>query len=185
MHNKKTISKQEIEEFRQAVDSVTRLPASTIHHFKRTHNNKTSPMDIISSDAYRAYPEDVSWSKPANGHATLEFSRPGLQFKSMKALKQGKYPIQAQLDLHGYSVPEAAKLVEQFISHTQTHRQTAVLIIHGQGKRPAQKRAVLKEAVAVWLQHDPVVLAYCSAQPKDGSTGASYVLIKKKGINEK
>ena len=186
MNTKDKISKQEKEEFQQAMRTVTRLSARTTHLIKRTNHSKDCPIDFISSSAYNVYPENVSRYHPANGQAILEFSRPGLQFKSMKALKQGKYPIQAQLDLHGYNVSEAAKLVDKFISRTQTHCQTASLIIHGQGKRSTQGRAILKEAIALWLQHDSRVLAYCSAQPKDGSTGASYVLIKKKrGINEK
>ena len=39
--------------------------------------------------------------------------------------------------------------------------------------------ALIKSHVSHWLQQIETVMAFCSAQPKDGGTGAVYVLLKK------
>ncbi|EXJ09223.1 Smr domain protein [Nitrincola nitratireducens] len=38
---------------------------------------------------------------------------------------------------------------------------------------------MIKSCVNDWLQQIPQVLAFTSAQPKDGGTGAVYVLLKR------
>jgi DNA-nicking Smr family endonuclease len=38
---------------------------------------------------------------------------------------------------------------------------------------------VLKVKVNAWLRQKDAVLAFCSARPQDGGTGAVYVLLKK------
>ena len=53
-----------------------------------------------------------------------------------------------------------------------------VIIIHGKGYR-SQGRPVIKPMVNRWLRQDDEVLAFCSARPKDGGTGAVYVLLRK------
>jgi DNA-nicking Smr family endonuclease len=52
-----------------------------------------------------------------------------------------------------------------------------VRIIHGKGRRSDQQGPVLKPAVAAWLRRRNEVLAYCSARPVDGGSGALYVLL--------
>jgi DNA-nicking Smr family endonuclease len=42
-----------------------------------------------------------------------------------------------------------------------------------------QRRPVLKGKVNHWLQQRDEVLAFCSARPVDGGTGAVYVLLKR------
>ncbi|HET8706021.1 MAG TPA: Smr/MutS family protein, partial [Pseudomonadales bacterium] len=40
------------------------------------------------------------------------------------------------------------------------------------------REPILKSSVNHWLRQLPQVLAFCSAQPKDGGLGAVYVLVK-------
>jgi DNA-nicking Smr family endonuclease len=54
-----------------------------------------------------------------------------------------------------------------------------VRIIHGKGNGSVQRRPVLKGKVNHWLQQRDEVLAFCSARPVDGGTGAVYVLLKR------
>jgi DNA-nicking Smr family endonuclease len=57
-----------------------------------------------------------------------------------------------------------------------------LLIIHGRGLK-SDLGPVLKESVVKWLTTGTLshlVLAFCSARPCDGGTGALYVLLKKK-----
>jgi DNA-nicking Smr family endonuclease len=54
-----------------------------------------------------------------------------------------------------------------------------VRIIHGKGKSSEGKLPVLKGKVNSWLRQKGEVLAFCSARPNDGGTGAVYVLLKR------
>ena len=52
-------------------------------------------------------------------------------------------------------------------------------IIHGKGKSSEGKLPVLKGKVNAWLRQWDQVLAFCSARPNDGGTGAVYVLLSR------
>jgi DNA-nicking Smr family endonuclease len=54
-----------------------------------------------------------------------------------------------------------------------------VRIIHGKGKSSEGKLPVLKGKVNSWLRQRDEVIAFCSARPSDGGTGAVYVLLKR------
>jgi len=95
----------------------------------------------------------------------------------MRKLKRGQFDIEDELDLHGMRVKEAGQTLESFLSKCSNHGRRCVRIIHGKGLRTGG--SVLKENVAQWLRLRSDVVAFCSAQPNDGGTGAVYVLLKK------
>ncbi len=51
-------------------------------------------------------------------------------------------------------------------------------IIHGKGYRSGARGPLLKIAVNLWLRRHPDVMAFTSARPIDGGTGAVYVLLR-------
>jgi len=104
----------------------------------------------------------------------LFFARPDLPIKTIRKLRQAKIEFEAKIDLHAMNIEEAKEALQQFLMYCQQQRIGAVLVIHGKG------RAIIKSAVASWLQSYPQTLAFCSAQPKDGGAGAIYLLLKKK-----
>jgi DNA-nicking Smr family endonuclease len=53
-----------------------------------------------------------------------------------------------------------------------------VRIVHGKGNGSPQRLPVLKVKVSHWLQQWDSVLAFCTAHPRNGGTGAVYVLLK-------
>ena len=53
-----------------------------------------------------------------------------------------------------------------------------VRIIHGKGYGSNNKGPIIKPLVNKWLQQRNEILAFCSARPIDGGTGAVYVLLK-------
>lgn len=103
----------------------------------------------------------------------LFFARPDLPNKTIRKLRQGKLEFKAKIDLHAMTTEEAKVALQQFLTHCQQQLICTTLIIHGKGG------AIIKSAVASWLQSYPQTLAFCSAQPKDGGTGALYLLLKK------
>jgi DNA-nicking Smr family endonuclease len=108
----------------------------------------------------------------------LRFMRPGLQATVLKKLRRGQFPIEATLDLHGYTAAEADLKLRRFIQHAHACGLRAVRIVHGKGRGSADA-PVLKSRVDRWLRDSSTVLAFCSAQPRNGGTGAVDVLLRK------
>jgi DNA-nicking Smr family endonuclease len=107
--------------------------------------------------------------------ADVFFARPGLQYRFLQKLRQGKMTVQATLDLHGLTVNEARDVVSRFLSQSLLQQLRVIKIIHGKG---GDKGAILRGRVYQWLPQVSQVLAFCSTIAKDGGTGAVYVLLK-------
>lgn len=114
---------------------------------------------------------------------TLLYRSDGVQDGVMRKLRRGQYRIESELDLHGCNREKARLQVAQFLAHCQNHRLRCVRIIHGKGNGSPNSGPVLKSYVASWLQRRKEVLAYCSARPVDGGTGAVYVLLRTSGAS--
>jgi DNA-nicking Smr family endonuclease len=109
----------------------------------------------------------------------LYFERAGGAQKSvLKKLRTGKLAVDSTLDLHGLTVEEARLQLADFLEECRQFGYRHVIIVHGKGFR-SQARPVIKPMVNYWLRQADEVLAFCSAQPKDGGTGAVYVLLRK------
>ncbi len=109
---------------------------------------------------------------------SLSFCRSGIQKNIFRKLKKGQYSIGAELDLHGMTIAEAQLALSQFIQLTREDNIRCVRIIHGKGYGSSNKGPKLKPMVNQWLQKRNEILAFCSARPVDGGTGAVYVLLK-------
>ena len=109
---------------------------------------------------------------------TLSYFQPGVQKQVFKKLKRGQYRIEAELDLHGMTKAQAQNELIEFIEQVRLEGLRCVRIIHGKGYGSSNKGPVIKPLVSRWLQRRAEVLAFCSARPVDGGTGAVYVLLK-------
>jgi len=111
-------------------------------------------------------------------HTILSYSRPGVATQRLKALKTGQIPWEARLDLHGLKSEEARDNLCQFIQTQAQNHKRCLLIIHGKGGYQGAP-PVIKNLLNRWLSQMDEVLAFHSALPKDGGSGAVYVLLKK------
>ena len=109
----------------------------------------------------------------------LWYARGGLQHHTLKRLRRGQFALQAECDLHGLTVVEARQALGGFLHECLARDFRCVRIIHGKGYGSHQRIPILKTKVGGWLRQRDEVLAYCSARPVDGGTGAVYVLLKK------
>ncbi len=107
------------------------------------------------------------------------FVRSGLQKKVIKKLKRGEFSYESVLDLHGMRIHEAESLLNEFLSESIQYNLSCVLIIHGKGYHSENSKGVLKPYTINWLKQAADIKAFCSAHPRDGGTGAVYVLLKK------
>jgi DNA-nicking Smr family endonuclease len=109
----------------------------------------------------------------------LFFKRPGVQQRVMEKLRRGQFAIEKELDLHGMTVTDAEASLKRFLIYCQQNQYRCVRIIHGKGLGSKDKKPVIKNRLNQWLQKNDSILAFCSARPVDGGTGAIYVLLKK------
>ncbi len=109
---------------------------------------------------------------------TLSYCNAGMPRKRLKELKNGEIRWETRLDLHGLRPDAARDALCQFIDKHHQSGYRCLLIIHGKGGR-LDEEPVLKNHVNHWLQQLPQVLAFHSAQARDGGTGALYVLLKR------
>jgi DNA-nicking Smr family endonuclease len=107
----------------------------------------------------------------------LVFHRPQVQAAVLRRLRRGEYRVQRELDLHGLTVAEAKAVLRRFLIRALEEQVRCVRIIHGKGLRSGHRGPVLKSTVSAVLRHTGAVLAYVSARPVDGGTGAVYVLL--------
>lgn len=109
----------------------------------------------------------------------LYFKRNGVQSRLFQKLKRGQLRVECELDLHGMTIAVAKQALGQFLSKARAANSRCIRIIHGKGKGSKEGIPVLKAKLNHWLQQCDEVLAFCSARPMDGGTGAVYVLIKR------
>ncbi|MBS1213148.1 MAG: Smr protein [Proteobacteria bacterium] len=109
----------------------------------------------------------------------LSFKRQGVQNGVFNSLQQGRYPVEATLDLHLLTIEQARKAVFEFIHDCMRLDIRTALINHGKGTRNPQTQAVIKSCVARWLPMFPEIMAFHSAQKFHGGVGAVYLLLRK------
>lgn len=107
----------------------------------------------------------------------LVFHRPQIQPAVLRKLRRGEYRVQREIDLHGLTVAEAKLALRQFLIRALEQQVCCVRIVHGKGLRSGHRGPVLKSTVSGVLRRTGAVLAYVSARPVDGGTGAVYVLL--------
>lgn len=143
------------------------LPTPQLPSILRRHTQ--APIPIISASAQR-----------------LAGCDPSVPSKTFKSLGQGLLTPQGVIDLHGLREGDAWLELYAFLDEAQgaevqgREAVRVVLVIHGKGTGHGALRdmGVLKSQMAGQLALHPAVLAFHTAQPKDGGQGATYVLIR-------
>lgn len=115
---------------------------------------------------------------PVAADAWIEFRRDGIPRGQWDRFRKGGMPWQLTVDLHGDTRNDALRAVERLISLAREDQVAVVRIVHGKG-HAAPGSLTIKAELNQWLRGREEVLAFCSAQPRDGGTGALYVWLRK------
>lgn len=102
--------------------------------------------------------------------------------KVYRQLRAGQYSPEAHLDMHGLNADQAMLTLLHFVREHYLAGKRCLLVIPGRGANSPGGLPVLKEELKSWLTRDPlkrVVLAFSTALPRHGGTGALYVLLRK------
>ena len=179
MSKRGDISEEDRELFRRATRDVRRLdddrapPERTPRPPRaraRTHTGPPDePRDLAESE----------WTSDVGPGDVLSFARAGVRRRDMERLRRGRFRIEADLDLHGRIVADAVTALDDFLADSRRRGRRCVRIVHGKGFGSRNGLPIMKSHVDRWLRSRSEVLAFCSATPPDGGTGALYVLLRR------
>ena len=163
--------------FQSAVSGTRRLSGDRVEPQRRPPAPRAR---FAAEDARNVLEESLTPTAAEledNSGDALSFARPSIGARTLRKLKRGKFSVQAEIDLHGFTVPESREILHAFISEARELGLTCVRVIHGKGLGSGERGPVIKRHVAAWLRRWDGVLAFASARPEDGGTGAMYVLL--------
>lgn len=151
---------------------LTRKPKPTLSQLARrqaaSHDGKGNVQEPLS------LPEQVIEVGPND---IVGLKKNGIQEGVYRKLRLGKYEPQSRLDLHRVTLRDARVQVIDFLNDCYRHNLRTVLITHGKGDHSVTPGR-MKSYVLHWLEEWDLVLAFHSAKPWHGDTGATYVLLR-------
>lgn len=107
----------------------------------------------------------------------IVFRRPGVRDEILRRLRRGQFSVESEIDLHGLGRHAAHEALREFVGSAVSRGLRCVRVIHGKGRGSGPRGPVLKHVVNHWLRRMDDVVAFASARPVDGGTGAAYVLL--------
>ncbi len=171
----------ERELFREAMQGVRPLKPSSRHpptrraprpraRFARAEraNVLRESIALTGTDLYEVQPGD-----------DIQFRRDGVPETVLRRLRRGEFRIDAELDLHGLNAAEASAHLSAFLRAARASNLRCLRIIHGKGLRSGNRGPVLKNLVNSLLRRCDPVLAFASARPVAGGTGATLILLQR------
>jgi DNA-nicking Smr family endonuclease len=108
----------------------------------------------------------------------LSYRLPGLGSDVVRKLREGRWSIQRQIDLHGLRTDEAREALGQFVRESHQLGLRCVRVVHGKGLGSPGRTPVLKGRVLRWLVQKSEVMAFVQARPAEGGAGALVVLLQ-------
>lgn len=164
--------------FRRMFGDVKRVRSDKIHHDRE---KPEASARFRRQDESRVLSESLDGSvDPAEMETgeELAFRRPQVRPTDFRRLRRGQISVAEEIDLHGLSADQARAALGEFLIESVARNLRCVRVVHGKGRRSGPTGPVIKRRIGRWLRRRDEVLAYCSARPVDGGTGALYVLLK-------
>jgi DNA-nicking Smr family endonuclease len=158
-------------EFERRVESTERPKP-------RARNSRRARTEVLAESLYG--PSEPSTDGIEQLGEGVAFRRSTLPKRVFRDLRNSRYSIEAELDLHGLSMLNAKRELREFIVQSAKQQLGCIRVVHGKGKRSGPAGPILKGAVQHWLTQWEEVLAFVSAQPRDGGSGALYVLLRRR-----
>ena len=165
--------------FRRLMHEVTPLGQRKKSTLRTLPRSEKPSQKTISNDAPTIqYNLSNYYHDTVNTDSILSYYKKSIPKRRLTELKGGHIPWQARLDLHGLRPDAAQESLCRFIEQQGRLANRCLLVIHGKGSLRGEP-PILKNHVNHWLQQLPQVLAFHSALPRDGGSGALYVLLQR------
>ena len=147
---------------------------------KNLNNNPVKKKDIKNSDK-----DKQDWENFLNNKEKI----PNKDFVHKKNIRYEKIK---KIDLHGYTIEEANKAVEQFIQKCFDEDVTKIIVITCKGLRSknvenpylSKDLSILKYSVPEFIENNKsltqLIIETTDAKIEDGGSGAFYIYLKNK-----
>lgn len=131
------------------------------------------------SDEERALLEAHLRANPPRGDKAPA-ARSAPRAKSLTTLaRRGDVPVDRTLDLHGRTLAESLRAVEDLLQQSATHGWRYLRVVTGKGNNSAEGRAVLADEIPQRLRVDRRVAEVVRAvRAADGGAGAWFVRLR-------
>ena len=114
-----------------------------------------------------------------NNHGEFEFKRNGVQdYVLNKLKKKSQETITNVIDLHGETVKDAVKILDEFFLNSYRNNIGYIKIICGKGINSKNNIPKIKITTQAYIKKCLIVNAACSAKDKDGGVGVIKVRLK-------
>lgn len=138
-----------------------KMTPAKVNHDMSAYNGTLDRASEGNFDILPILPEDV-----------LSYKTHAISFNQFNKLRSGKVTYRNTIDLHKLTCEKAIESIRRFINNNYNNDINSCLIIHGKGQ------GLVKAITEKTLLSCPKVLAFHSAIPRHGGTGAVYVLLK-------
>ena len=147
---------------------------------KNLNNNSIKKKDIKNPDK-----DKYDWENFLNNKEKI----PNKDFVHKKKIRYEKIK---KIDLHGYTIEEANKAIEQFIQKCFDESVTKIIVITGKGLRSknvenpylSKDLSILKYSVPEFIEKNKsltqFIIETTDAKIEDGGSGAFYIYLKNK-----
>ena len=147
---------------------------------KNLNNNSIKKKDIKNPDK-----DKYDWENFLNNKEKI----PNKDFVHKKKIRYEKIK---KIDLHGYTIEEANKAIEQFIQKCFEESVTKIIVITGKGLRSknvenpylSKDLSILKYSVPEYIENNKsltqFIIETTDAKIEDGGSGAFYIYLKNK-----
>ncbi len=163
--------------FKEAMEDVKPLKDLSnvvfLQHKPPCRDRRQEPDDAAENFLVTGYIDALPLDVP------LSYKQDGIQQGVLDKLSEGRYAIEASLNLTRTPVETCRQHLFAFIRRMQSEQLRTLLIIHGKGRHDNSHANIVRSLVARWLTQFEQVQAYCAARPAHGGTGACYVVLKK------
>ncbi|HZH42623.1 MAG TPA: Smr/MutS family protein [Lysobacter sp.] len=167
--------------FRAAVGPVRRLPETPPPPAPPRPAPRARMAERDEAEARDSFRHALEEAPLLAGDA-LSYRRPAVPPRAWQRLRRGEIAVQDELDLHGTTQRDAEALLRDFLHAAHRSGFGCVRIVHGKGRHLAEwvddgGTPVLKNLVDRLLRQRSEVMAFHSAPPAQGGTGAVLVLL--------
>ena len=147
---------------------------------KNLNKNSIKKKDIKNPDK-----DKQDWENFLNNKQKI----PNKDFVHKKNIRYEKIK---KIDLHGYTIEEANKAIEQFIQKSFDENVTKIIVITGKGLRSknvenpylSKDLSILKYSVPEFIENSKtltqLIIETTDAKIEDGGSGAFYIFLKNK-----
>lgn len=164
--------------FRESVGPVRRIHSSRAEGEPRLPKAKPRMREADERRVLDELTQPRPFEHELESGEELLWLRPGLQKRVLTRLRRGHWRVQDEIDLHQMNTDAATRSIRSFVHESLLSGFRLVKIIHGKGLRSGPGGPRLKTVTARVLSRHSKVMAFASAPPTDGGTGAVYVLLE-------